>query len=129
MVYMSPESTGVYPSTRIDDIELAQIEAAKINTGYDEATELGIRDLANETVIAHGQRYSVAAALAECEQFGQVIRSVAKGTESLPEEMRQTVIKSTVQDMVDRSKEAPVPDAVKEKVAAETIANEKVKKN
>lgn len=126
---MPREIVELDDTAQINDVELAHQEALKIDEGYKQAEELGIRDMASETIIAHGQRYSVAAAIAECEPFAQMIRSVAKGTESLPEDMKKTVLEGTIKDLVRQAQEGPVPEKVQEKVAAEKTANENVKKN
>lgn len=125
---MSTESMSEI-SQRIDDVDLAREEADQIQAGYNEAEELGIRDMADERVVAHGRVYTVAEALSQCDQFGQVIRSIAVGVKDLPKDVRDAVVKNTVQDMVDKSKSAPVPEAIAQKEAKIAQSNEAVKKN
>ncbi len=114
----------------INDINLASEEAERINAGFDEAEQLGIRSMASEIIEAHGRRYMVADALIQCPEFGEMIRST---TESLKDAgvdaaVRQTVVESQIKNMVAKAAKAPVPEAVKEGVAAEKAAQENVKK-
>lgn len=109
---------------RILDAELAHERALEEDRGYDVATELGVRDQAGETIMAHGQRYSVAEALVQCKPFADMVKAVA---DNVPEEMRSTVVRGTIESL---SKQAQnVPDEVSRRDSQVTQSNNAVKKN
>lgn len=122
---------GIETGSRIDDISLAHEEALKEYEGRVIAEELGIGDRAGDMIEAHGQRYSVGAALKECEPFKDMVASVVETADEmgLADDGRDKMLNKVIDKMVDKTKNAPIPDEVQGKAAREKAANEAVKKN
>jgi hypothetical protein len=72
--------------------------------GYAMAVELGLAGVADETISAHGQVYTVADALAKCEPFAQYVRSVAGALpDTLDDETKSSIMTESVRGMAEQA--------------------------